>query len=163
MKLRVNIGKLNRVEKIYIFLFILSIITGVVNGVLNKTYFQDYESSLDLSPGETGLTIFFKNFILSAVNLVTAGLSNFYFVFITFSISASYLYSQGILLALPLLFIHGSFELIGTMFFGLIGLNFFERKILKFKSRLKIKKLLIYGLILLAIGATIEYFLWLLI
>jgi len=162
VRFKIDIGKLNKVEKTYIILFVFSILAGILYGVINKNYFKSYESALEFAEGETSMTIFAKNFILSAINLITAGVTSFYFNFTTFSIASSYLYSSGMIFALPLLFIHGSFEMLGSMFFGLVGLNLLEKKIIKLRSRLKTEEVFWFGVILLFVGAVIEYLLWLL-
>lgn len=159
IKNKLNIGMFNKIEKIYAILFVSSIFAGIIYGVINPEYFIPYEQAgrLDLQEGENNLTIFYKNFLVSAIDLVTAGIPSFYFNFVSFSTAASYLYSKGILYALVfVLLVFGILELLGSMLFGLIGLNFAQR-IFKVKSNLNVKRLFIFGAILLFLASAIEY------
>ncbi len=150
------IGKTNKIEKIYIYIFLASIVAGIIYGALDTNYHKSYQESLELQPGENSATIFFSNFVLSAANLVTAGIASLYFNFNTFAIISSFLASQGTLFGLPLFFPVAFFEFFGVMLFGLSGLSLVERKIFKRKSALKIWSLLKYGMVLLVFGALIE-------
>lgn len=150
------IGKTNEIEDIYIYVFIISILVGISYGIFNKDYYKCCETALNMTEKDNVATIFFSNFFLAATNLITVGVSILYFNFHTFSITSSYLNSQGTLLTLPFLFIHGFFEMFGVMLFGLTGLSLFEKKILRKKSLLKGLRLLSYGMIFLLIGAFIE-------
>lgn len=150
------IGKTNKIENIYICIFVFSIIAGMIYGVVNKDYYKCCESALDIEEGDNAGTIFVSNFLLAGTNLVTAGISSFYLNFHTFSITSSFLYSQGILFALAFLFSYGFFEFFGVMLFGLAGLSLFEKKILRKNSFLKDCHLVAYGTALLLVGAVIE-------
>lgn len=150
------LGKTNKIENIYIYIFIFSILLGIVYGIFDKNYYKCCETSLAMTENDNVLTIFFSNFFLAAINLITAGISILFINFHTFSITSSYLNSQGTLFALPFLFIHGFFEMFGVLLFGLTGLSLFEKKILRRKSLLKWSRLLGYGAIFLLLGAFIE-------
>ncbi|MDI6798491.1 MAG: hypothetical protein QMD12_00625 [Candidatus Aenigmarchaeota archaeon] len=52
--------------------------------------------------------------------------------------------------------------MLGSMFFGLVGLSLFEKKIIKIRLSLKTGEIFWFGIILLFVGAVIEYSLWLL-
>jgi len=151
------IGTTNEIEGIYIYLFIISILAGMWYGIYDKDYYKCCENALNMTEKDNVATIFISNLFLSATNLVTSGVSILYFNFHTFSITSSFLYSQGTLIMLPFLFIHGFFEIFGALLFSLAGLSIFEKKILKKKSFLKGSRLLAYGTILLLIGAFIEF------
>lgn len=154
--LRKMVGKTNEIEKIYVYIFILSILSGMVYGIANKDYYKCCETVLDMQEGDNAGTIFISNLFLSVTNLITAGVSSIFINFHTFSITSSFFYTQGTLFALPFLFVHGSFEIFGVMLFGLNGLSLFQKKILKRKSSLKNLYLLAYGTIFLLIGSLIE-------
>ena len=158
-----NIGRLNKIEKIYVGLFFLSIIAGIIYGINNPSYSKPYEEAgkLDLQEGENNLTIFTKNFATSGIDMFTAGIAGLYLNFVSFSIAGSFLFSQGTFAALFLiLFTFGIFELLGSLFFGLIGLNFAQRifsRFLKVRSDLKVKRVFAIALILLFMASAIEY------
>jgi hypothetical protein len=149
------IGRINKTETIYIYLFILSILLGIFHGLVNKNYYKCCESSLEMTEKDNIITIFISNFFLSITNLITAGASSLYLNFHTFSITSSFLNSQNSLIALPFMFTYGFFEMFGVLLFGLAGLSFFE-VILRRKTFIKKANLLIYGIIFLLIGATLE-------
>ena len=148
---------LNKFEKIYVALFVGSMVAGIVYGAANVDYFKCCESALEPEEGFTPLTFFSSNFILALAEMVTAGVASLYLNFHTFSITASYLASQNALFTLPFLFIHGSFELVGSLFLALAGFSFVERKAFKIKSRLKINELVVSGIALIFVGSIVEY------
>lgn len=163
---KLNIGEFNRIEKLYMILFVLSIASGIIYGIMNPDYFKPSQEAgnLDIQPGETSITIFYKNFFLSGISLITAGLSNLYFNFVTFSVISSFFYTSGTFLAIfIMLFTFGLLELAGIMFIGLTGLNLAEKffgKILKskkIKSKINSKRIFAYGIILLFTASLIEY------
>ena len=150
------IGKTNKSENIFIKLFIISIIVGIVYGVVDQNYYKCCESDLDVQEGENVLTIFSSNLLLSRIEYLTAGISSIYINFNTFATASSYLHFQNALYVLPFLFIHGFPELLGALLFSLAGLSLLERKFLKRKSNLKWFTLLKYGTVFLIIAAAIE-------
>ena len=151
--------KLNKLEKYYAALFVISLFAGIIYGVIDKEYFKCCRDAIGVPKGGTSvLKIFAGNYFLSSVELLTAGLFSLYFNFHTFSVTSSYLNSQGWLLALPVILFIGIFELAGGLFFGLAGIRVAEN-LLKIKSQLKPKELFIYGTGLIFIGAVVEYLL----
>ena len=153
-----DIGETNKFENFYVILFVLSIFAGMIYGVANAGYYQPFEErgALELQEGENNFTIFYRNFLLSLIDLVTAGLAGIYFTFQTFAVSASYFYSQGIIFALFFLYVYGAFELLGALVFGLVGFSFAER-IFRVKSKLKVKNLFLLGVLLMFLASIIEY------
>ncbi len=160
---RLKLGNFNKLEKIYVIAFLVSIFAGSINGIVSSGYFQPFEQAgrLDLKEGEDNLTIFYKNFLVSGIDLVTAGFASFYFNFVSFSVAVSFSYVKGTLLALPLILLtFGILELVGSMFIGLVGLNFAERVVAKFfkiKSKLNVQRLFLLGFIFLLVASAIEY------
>lgn len=151
---------LTKFEKIFISLFIGSLVAGIINGLVNLNYFKCCEEFIGVpAEGTSVLKIFQSNFILSLTELVTAGLSSLYYNFHTFSITSSYLNSQSALYALPIILLIGSLELLGSLLMALIGFSFVEKKLFKIKSKLGYRKLFLYGTTLIFIGAMIEYLL----
>src|SRR3990172_1973045 len=125
-----KIGKFNKLEKIYVALFFLSIAAGMIYGIFNADYYKPLEEAgrLDLQKGENNFTIFYRNFLISLLDVVTAGVVGLYSNFITFSAISSFFYSKGMLWAILLVFFtYGIFELLGALVFGLIGVNFAQR------------------------------------
>ncbi len=158
MKIRNFIRELNKFEKIYIFLFLGSIVGGIVNGIISSDYFTCCEDSIGIpKEGTDALKIFRSNFLLSLTELFTAGLSSLYYNFHTFSITSSYLNSQGSLYTFPIIFLIGSFELAGSLLMALTGFSFVERKLFNIKSKFEYKSLFFYGVALIFIGAAVEY------
>ncbi len=155
MKLLKNLTKY---EKIYICIFLGSLIAGIINGVIDTDYFLCCEESIGVpDEGTSALKIFQNNFILSVTEMFTAGLSGLYFNFHTFSIASSYLNSQNALYTLIFIIILGSLELIGSVLMSLIGITFIERKVFKIKTKLKYNVLFFLATALIFIGAVIEY------
>ncbi len=149
--------KLTKFEKIYIVLFIGSLIAGVVNGIIDIDYFACCEESIGVpEEGTSILKIFKSNFLLSLTEMFTAGLSSLYYNFHTFSLTASYLNSQNSLYTLPIIFLVGLFELAGSLFIALTGLIFVE-KFFRIKSKFNYKPMFFYGVALIFVGAVIEY------
>ncbi|MFH0890309.1 MAG: hypothetical protein V1836_04205 [Candidatus Aenigmatarchaeota archaeon] len=159
MRLSDFLKKLNKLEKSYIILFALSLLAGILYGLLDKDYFKCCENVIGVpQEGTSTLKIFTGNYLLSLTELFTAGLSSLYFNFHTFSVTSSYLSSRQELFALPVVFFIGVFELAGGLFLALTGLIFAE-KLLKIKSKLKPKELFLYGTALIFFGAVVEYLL----
>lgn len=151
---------LTKIEKIYIILFIASLFAGVAYGLIKTDYYKCCEDVIGIPPeGTNPIKIFTSNYLLSLSELVTAGLSSFYFNFHTFSVTSSYLNSQGGLFTLPVILFIGVFELIGSLFLALTGLSFVERKFLKIKSNLKFLEMFLFGTSFIFVGAIIEYLL----
>ena len=157
-KIEKQIGLFNRVEKIYLLIFLLSILSGIFYGFIDRNYYKCCEDTLSLQPGENSFTIFTRNFLLAGAALVTAGFSSFYFLFITFAITSSSLTSNGALLGIIFVLIFGAMELAGVFLFGIVGFAVFERKILKIKSKLFLKKIILIATILILVSAIFEYF-----
>jgi hypothetical protein len=149
--------KLNKYEKIYTVLFVASIVAGTINGAVNLDYYMCCEDSLKPPESFTPFTFFSANYALSLGEMVTGGIASLYINFHTFSITSSYLASQNILYAMPVLFIHGTLELAGGLLLALVGFSFVERKIFKLKSKLKYDRLFVYGTALIFIGSVVEY------
>lgn len=158
-RIQKQIGNFNRTETIYLLVFVLSIIAGIAYGIINQNFYKCCEDTLSLQPGQNEFTIFERNFGLAFIALITGGFSAFYILFITFAISSSSLLANGEIFAIIFILILGSLELTGVFLFGISGFVVLERKILKAKSNLKIKKIILIGIILLFISAVIEYFL----
>lgn len=153
-----QIGSFNRIEKIYALIFVLSIASGIIYGtVFDRNYYKCCESTLSLQPGQNNFTIFSNNFLLASIALITAGFSSFYFLFVTFAISASSFAANGELLGIAFLLLLGSLELVGVFLFGLAGFFVFERKILKIKSKLIAEKLVLIATVLIFISSIFEY------
>ena len=160
MKFLNALKKLNKFEKIYIVLFIGSIIIGIANGLMNLDYFKCCEDSIGIpAEGTNVLKIFSSNFLLSLTELLTLGISSLYYNFHTFSITASYLTFRGTIYILPIILLIGGLELAGSLFMGLTGFSFVERKLFKIKSKLDYRTLFFYGVALIFIGAVVEYLL----
>jgi len=148
----------NNFEKIYIVVFIISLLAGIGYGLIDKDYFTCCEDSIGVPEGGTNpMKIFSSNYFISLTEMITAGLSSLYFNFHTFSITSSYLNSQGTLFTLPIILAIAFFELTGSLFLALTGLSFVEKKLFKIKSQLKPKELFFYGTALIFIGAVVEY------
>ena len=51
---RLNIGNFNQIEKIYLILYVLSIVSGTVYGIINANYFKPYQEAgkLDVQENE---------------------------------------------------------------------------------------------------------------
>lgn len=160
MKILGSLRKLNKFEKIYIVLFIGSLLAGIINGIINVDYFKCCEDAIGIPEGGTSaLKIFTSNLILSLTELLTAGMSSLYYNFHTFSLTSSYLVSQSALYILPIILLIGSLELVGSLLMALMGFSFVERKLFKIKSKLDYMTLFFYGVTLIFIGAVIEYLL----
>jgi hypothetical protein len=153
------IGRFNKIERIYLLIFILSIASGIVYGIIDSNYYKCCEDTLSLQPGQNEFSIFLQNFELAVIALITAGFSSFYFLFTTFAISSSSFFSSGQLIGVIFLLLLGSLELIGVFLFGVTGFSIFETRILKIKSKIKIKGTLLIATILLFVSAVMEYFL----
>ena len=159
MKVGNYIKKLNKFEKIYIVVFVGSLLLGIINGIVNVNYFKCCEDALGVpEEGTSALKIFRSNFLLSLTELFTAGIASFYYNFHSLSLTSSYLAYQRVLYTLPIILLIGSLELIGSLFMALIGLSFVER-LFKIKSKLDYKILFFYGTALIFVGAVIEYLL----
>ena len=158
MKLpKINFTKL---EKLYVSLFVVSILAGLAFGFIDKTYYKCCEDAIGVPAGGTSpIKIFADNYLISMSELITIGISSMYFNFHTFSVASSYLNAQGTLWILPIVFLIGIFELVGAICMGLVGFVFIEKKFLKIKSKLDSELLFFYGTGLIFIGAVIEYFL----
>ena len=151
--------KLTKLEKIYIILFLGSLVAGVVNGTIDIDYFKCCEDAIGVpEEGTSVLKIFRSNFLLSLTELLTAGIFSLYYNFHTFSLTSSYLISQNALYTLPIILLIGSLELVGSLLMALTGFSFVER-LLKIKSKLDYKILFFYGAALIFVGAVIEYLL----
>ena len=160
MKFSNFLKNLNKYEKIYAVVFLASIITGIINGLINLDYYKCCEESIGVPKGGTSvLKIFSGNFFLSLTELLTAGLTSIYFNFHTFSLTSSYLSSQGIIYMLPIILLIGFLELLGSVFMGLVGFTFIERKLFKLKSKLNYTTLFLFGVAFIFIGAVIEFLL----
>ena len=160
MKIWNSIRKLNKFERIYITLFIGSLVLGIVNGIINVGYFKCCEDSIGIpEEGTSVLKIFKSNFLLSLTELFTAGLSSLYYNFHTLSLTSSYLISQSAMYTLPIILLIGSFELVGSLFMALTGFSFIEQKLFRIKSKLNYKIMFFYGVALIFVGAVIEYLL----
>jgi len=158
MKIFNSLKKLNKLEKIYILIFLGSLLAGIINGAIDKSYFTCCEDAIGVPPeGTSVLKIFQSNFILSITEMLTAGLASLYYNFHTFSITSSYLISQNALYAIIIILLIGSFELLGSLLMALIGISFVE-KLFKIKTKLN-WTLLFYGVALIFIGAVVEYLL----
>ncbi|MBI2543574.1 MAG: hypothetical protein HYW24_05320 [Candidatus Aenigmarchaeota archaeon] len=154
-----NILKLNNFEIAYAVVFILSIIIGIGYGLIDKEYYKCCEDFIGVpEEGTSPMKIFSSNYLISMTELATAGLSSLYFNFKTFSVTSSYLNSQGELFVLPVIMIIGIFELVGSLCLALAGFSFVERMV-KIKSRLKFAQLFLLGTALIFIGAVVEYLL----
>lgn len=154
------IRNLNKFEKIYIILFIGSLVAGLINGVMKVEYFKCCEDAIGVpEEGTSILKIFTSNFLVSLTEMLTAGISSLYYNFHTFSLTSSYLNSQNALYTLPIIFLIGGSELVGSLFMALIGLSFVEQKIFRIKSKLDYRTLFLYGTSLIFLGAVIEYLL----
>ena len=152
--------KLVKLEKIYVSLFVLSIIIGLLYGFYDKNYFKCCDDSIGVPEGGTSpIIIFTGNYLISLSELITLGISSLYFNFHTFSVASSYLNSQGTLFILPIIFVVGIFELVGALLMGLTGFVFVEKKLLKIKSKLDSEILFFCGTGLIFIGAIVEYLL----
>lgn len=160
MKIRSYIRKLSKFEKIYIGIFIISALAGIVYGLFDKDYFKCCEEFIGVPEGGTNpIKIFTSNYFLALTELITAGISSLYYNFHTFSIISSYLNSQGGLLTLPIILFISSFELIGSLFLALAGISFVETRIFKIKSKLEFLSMFLAGTSLIFVGAVIEYLL----
>lgn len=158
MKLLKTIKNLTKFEKIYIIIFIASILAGMAYGLVDRDYFKCCENSIGVpKEGTSPMKIFTSNYFLSLTEMLTAGLSSLYFNFHTFSITSSYLNSNGEMLTLPIILFIGIFELTGGLLLALAGFGFVERKLLKIKSRLKFWQPFLLGTALIFIGAIFEY------
>jgi len=151
------VGKVNNLEKIYLLIFVLSIAAGILYGFVNTNFYKCCENTLSLQPGEDNFTIFSSNLVLAALSFFTAGFSAFYFIFITFAISSSSMFSSGEALGIVFLILFGSLELLGVFLFGLSGFVIFERKILKTKSSLILKRIVLVATALIFFSAIFEY------
>lgn len=158
-KIERQIGSFNKIEKIYFMVFILSIVGGILYGIIDSNYYKCCEETLSLQPGQNELTIFLGNFGIALIALITGGFSSFYFLFTTFAISSSSLFSSGEFIEIVFLLMLGSLELTGVFLFGVSGFSFFETKILKMKSKIKLKRALLIATILLFVSAVFEYLL----
>lgn len=156
-KIERQIGRFNRVEKIYCLIFLLSILSGILYGAIDQSYYKCCEDTLSLQPGQNNFTIFAQNFLLAGTALVTAGFSSFYFLFTTFAITSSSMISNGEAWGIVFIILLGSLEIIGVFLFGVSGFAVFERKILKIKSTLILKKIVLIATILIFVSAIFEY------
>lgn len=154
-----QIGSFNKIEKIYLLIFVLSIAGGIIYGIIDSNYYKCCEDTLSLQPGQNEFSIFIQNFELAIIALITAGFSSFYFLFTTFAISSSSFFSSGQFIGVVFLLILGSLELTGVFLFGITGFSIFETRILKIKSKIKIKGMLLIATILLFVSAVVEYLL----
>ncbi len=151
---------LNKFERIFIVAFTGSIVAGIINGMVDTSYFQCCEDAIGIpEEGTSVLKIFTSNFMLSLTELFTMGISSLYYNFHTFSVTTSYLSSQGALYMLLIILLIGSFELVGSLCMALTGFGFVEKKLFKIKSKIDYKTLFFYGVSLIFIGAAIEYLL----
>jgi hypothetical protein len=149
--------RFNKYERIYIVIFVASIVVGMINGAMNMNYYKCCEDSLNPPQGFTPLTFFSANYVLSLGEMVTAGVASLYINFHTFSITSSYLASQNLLYTMPVLLIHGGLELVGSLLLALLGFSFIERKFFKVKSKLMYDRLFVYGTALIFLASIIEY------
>jgi len=154
-----QIGSFNKIEKIYLLIFVLSIASGIFYGIIKPDFYKCCEDTLSLQPGQNEFSIFFRNFGLAFIALITGGFSSFLFLFTTFAISSSSFFSSGTLYGIIFLLLLGSLELIGVFLFGVSGFSLFETRIFKIKSKIKIKGTLFIATILLFISAVVEYLL----
>lgn len=154
-----QIGSFNKIEKVYLMVFILSIASGIVYGIIKSDFYKCCEDTLSLQPGQNEFSIFLQNFELAIIALITAGFSSFYFLFTTFAISSSSFFSSGELIGVVFLLMLGSLELTGVFLYGVSGFSIFESRILKIKSKIKIKRTLLIATILLFVSAVVEYLL----
>ena len=89
------IRNLNKFEKLYIVLFIGSILVGIAYGLVNKDYFKCCEDAIGIpEEGTNPIKIFTSNYLLSLTELITAGISSLYYNFHTFSVTSSFLNAQ---------------------------------------------------------------------
>lgn len=152
--------KLTRLEKLYVSLFVVSILAGLIFGFIDKTYYKCCEDAIGVPlEGTSPIKIFADNYLISISELITIGISSLYFNFHTFSVASSYLNAQGTLYILPIVFLIGAFELVGALCMGLVGFVFVEKKLLKIKSTLDSEILFFCGTGLIFLGAVIEYLL----
>lgn len=159
MKILDPVKKLNKFEKIYTILFLGSLATGLINGMVNVEYFKCCEDAIGIpEEGTSALKIFTSNFMLSLTEMFTVGITSLYYNFHTFSLTSSYLASQGAIYTIPIILLIGSLELIGSLFMALTGINFVERRF-KIKSKLNYTTLFFFGAAFIFVGAVIEYLL----
>ena len=154
--------KFNKIERIYIALFLISILGGIIYGIINPDYYIPAEEAgdLDLQEGENNFTIFYRNFFVSALDLVTVGLTSFFANFITFATVSSFLHSEGVLFAMIFMLPFGIFEFGGSLLFGLVGVGLAEKalgRFFKVKTKMNLKIILLVGAILLFVASIIEY------
>ncbi len=160
MKLSKMTKKLTALEKWYSTAFFMFIVAGIGYGIVDREYYLCCEDFVGVpEEGTSPMEIFSNNYFLGIAEMLTAGLFSLYLNFHTFAVSSSYLYANGQLIALPIIFLIGILELAGSLLLGLVGISFVERKLLKIKSKLDWKHLFFIGTVFIFLGAIIEYFL----
>jgi hypothetical protein len=173
-RLRTTLGSLNKHEKYYGLLFLLSMFLGAAYGSFDKTIYIIAREQLPKSP--TILDIFLHNITVDLISTLTGGVFGIISNIVTYSIFPGMFENAfadrgmsfvGVIAAIIAIVItlvvvfatYGALEMVGHFCFGLVGFTFLERLVWKEKTNLRRVNILILGTVLMLAAAVIEWFL----
>jgi len=163
------LGKINRREKYYVCVFIMSGVLGFAYGLLDPTLARMVLPFFQIGSGESALSIFSHNLLVAILSTLTGGVLILVSQFVTFAVAGGGLrlglgvshaarpISVGIALDLLLsVILVLPLEQCGFLCFSLIGFTGLERIFWKQRTDLRWHRLLLLGICLLLVAATIE-------
>ncbi len=162
-KITTWLGSPSTYEEYYISVFFFSIAFGVIYGYFDKTFF--YIATAYLPRQQSAVAIFLHNFSLDLLSVVTGGAFGLLSNFVTFAALPGLLESRhlGFLKVIEAIVVtlstYGLLEIAGGLCLSLTGFTYLEKIAWKKKTRLHRDHLFIFGVVLVAVAASIEWLL----